>query len=397
MSGTARRPTGPTGVRGRPIVCVGFADWDAETWSNQQHLMSRLAAAGTQVLFVESLGLRRPRLGSGRDLRRIARRLIAGLRRPRRRGNVTVLSPLVLPRHDRPALRALNAALLRRQVAVAARRLGMRRPILWAYVPQAEVLLRTLDPAVVVYHCVDDIAAQDGIDEASFTAAEDRFAARADIVLASAPPLAERMRRLNDHVVLVPNVADTDLFATALQDGPLDPAVAALPAPRVVFVGAVAARKLDLDLIAAIASARPGWSVILVGPVGLGDPSTDVTGLQRLRNVHLLGVRTQAELPAVLRGADAGLIPYRSTRLTASIFPMKLHEFLSAGVPLVATGLPSVAGVDGVELVEGPEAAVTALERAMAVTDERRRALSAASAGNSWAARLAEIDAAFPS
>lgn len=386
---------GQPGLGGRAIVCVGFNDWDAESWSNQQHLMSRLAASGTPVLFIESLGLRRPELGSGRDLRRIARRLGTGLRAPRHRGNVTVLAPLVLPLHGYAAVRALNAVVLRRQVAVAARRLGMRRPILWAYVPQAEVLLRALDPEQVVYHCVDDIAAQEGIDEASFNAAEARFVPEADLVLASAPPLAERMHRLSDHVLLAPNVADTDLFATALDDGPLDPALAPLPAPRIVFVGAVAARKVDFDLVAAIAVARPGWSLVLVGPVGLGDPTTDVSALQALSNVHLLGVRRQDELPAILRGADAGLIPYRSTRLTASIFPMKLYEFLSSGVPLVATGLPSVAGVDGVELVEGAAATIDALERALAATPERRRALSTAAAAHSWSARLAEIDVAL--
>ena len=162
-----------------------------------------------------------------------------------------------------------------------------------------------------------------------------------------------------------------------------------------MFVGAVAARKVDFDLVASIAAARPDWSVVLVGPVGLGDPVTDVSALEALPNVHLLGVRRQDELPAILRGADAGLIPYRSTRLTASIFPMKLYEFLSAGVPLVATGLPSVTGVDGVELVDGAAAAVDALERALTATPERRRALSAVAAEHSWSARLAEIDAAL--
>ena len=51
-------------LAGRDVVCVGFNDWDNEVWTNQHHLMSRLAAAGSRVLFVESLGLRRPVLGS---------------------------------------------------------------------------------------------------------------------------------------------------------------------------------------------------------------------------------------------------------------------------------------------------------------------------------------------
>jgi hypothetical protein len=76
------------------LVCVGFADWDAELPTNQHHLMGRLAQH--RVLFVESLGLRRPQL-AGRDVRRILGRLRRGLAKPRERGGVYVLSPLVIP------------------------------------------------------------------------------------------------------------------------------------------------------------------------------------------------------------------------------------------------------------------------------------------------------------
>ena len=202
------------GLRGREIVCVGFADWDTELWTNQQHLMSRLAREN-RVLFVESLGLRQPQL-AGRDLARIARRLRRGLAPPRATDGLYVLSPLVLPLHSHATVRALNRGLLRAQARRATRALGMRRPILWAYVPQAEALIEALDPELVVYHCVDDIAAQAGVDASSFRAAERRFAARADLVLASAPALAARMRELSGNVLYAPNVADTELFARAL-------------------------------------------------------------------------------------------------------------------------------------------------------------------------------------
>ena len=74
---------------------------------------------------------------------------------------------------------------------------------------------------------------------------------------------------------------------------------------------------------------------------------------------------------------------------------MKLYEYLSAGVPLVATGLPSVAGVDGVALTDGVAATLAALQAAIAVPASRRRALSAAAASHSWSSRLAEISAAL--
>ncbi|MGO9956792.1 MAG: glycosyltransferase [Solirubrobacteraceae bacterium] len=382
-------------IGGRAIVCVGFNDWDNEVWTNQHHLMSRLAASGSTILFVESLGLRRPRLTSGRDVRRIARRLRTGLAAPRMRDGVTVLSPLVVPVHSNRAVRRLNAVVLRAQVARAARALGIGHPILWGYVPQAEVLLDVVDPELVIYHCVDDIAAQEGIDSANFAAAEARFAGRADLVIASAPALADRMRTLSDNVLYAPNVADTALFATALEPGPLDPAMAALPEPRIAFVGAIAAKKIDFELLIAVASARPDWTFALVGPVGLGEPDTDVSALAAQPNVHLLGARSQAALPDLLRGAAAGVIPYRSSRLTASIFPMKVYEFLAAGVPVVATGLPALDGIDGVELVAGERATVAALQRALGEPADRRRARSQAARSHSWEARLAEIGAAL--
>src|SRR5271155_1656895 len=223
-------------LQGRDIVCVGFADWDTDLWTNQQHLMSRLAREN-RVLFVESLGLRRPQL-AGRDLARIWRRLRRGLQGPRTLDGVHVLSPLVLPLHRSRIARAINRRLLPALVRRAAHRLGLREPILWAYVPQAEVLIDALHPSLIVYHCVDDIAAQDRIDTASFRAAEARFATRADLVLASAPALAERLRTLSCNVVDAPNVADTELFSRALAPSPparVDPAMVALPAPRIVF------------------------------------------------------------------------------------------------------------------------------------------------------------------
>ncbi|HEU4702760.1 MAG TPA: glycosyltransferase, partial [Conexibacter sp.] len=274
----------------------------------------------------------------------------------------------------------------------AARRLGLQRPVLWGYVPQAEALLDALDPSLVVYHCVDDIAAQPGIDGASFRAAEERFAARADLVLASAPPLAEHMRTLNANVLFAPNVADTTLFARALEPGPVDPALEALPHPRIVFTGAVVATKLDVPLLVELARLRPQWSFALVGPVGLGDPGTDVSALGAEPNVHLLGRRAYAQLPDVLRGADAGLIPYARNALTDGIFPMKVYEYLAAGLPVAATQLPSIAGLS--EIATAPDAVGLAalLDAALAEDDSARRAeRSRAAAAHSWDARLAEI------
>ena len=377
-------------LEGRDIVCVGYSDWDKDLLTNEQHLLGRLARRN-RVLYVESLGVRRPQIAR-RDLARIARRALRGTRPLHAVDGVHVLSPLVLPLHDRAWARRFNAAILRALVRRATRRLEFRDILLWAFMPQAEALVDALGPAQVLYYVDDDHAAKKGIDAASFQATERRYVARADVVLASAPELVERMRTLHGDVHYAPNVADTALFATTLRPGPVDPAMEALGRPRVLFVGAIVANKLDLALIAELSRLRPDWAFAFVGPVGPGDPHTDVEALRRLPNVHLLGHRAYAELPDVLRGADVAIMPYRIEGEMRSVFPMKTYEYLAAGLPVVTTPLPALAEVDAVVKAATAEEIAARIEEAMAAdTPQERVARSQAAQAHSWDARLQQL------
>ena len=379
-------------LAGRDIVCVGFSDWGKEVLTNEQHLLVRLAERN-RILYVESLGLRRPQM-AGRDLRRMARRLARGVRPPRPVAGLHVLSPLVVPLHSRSAIRRLNARLLPWLVERAARRLDLRDPLLWSFVPQAEVLLERLRPSAVLYYADDDHGAKPGIDEESFRDAENRFASRADVVLASAPALVERLGELNDNVHYAPSVADTKLFARALEPGALDPALGALPSPRIVFIGAIRASTIDVPLVVDLARMRPDWSFAFVGPVGVGDPRTNVDELRTLPNVHLLGGRRYEQLPSVLRGADAAIIPYLTGGAMRSVFPMKVYEYLAAGVPVVSSPLPALAHVD--EVAKAADAAGMASLLDEAVADDEpasRRERSARVEDHSWEARVDQLAA----
>lgn len=377
-------------LRGAEIVCVGFSDWESELLTNQQHLLAR-AAHGNKILFVESLGLRRPQLAS-KDLRRIVRRLGRAASPMREVEGVHVLSPLVLPLHSNEAVRRLNTQLLRRYVGYGVRSLGMRDPILWSFVPQAEVLIDSLHPSKVLYYIDDDHAAKEGIDAASFLAAEDRFARRADVVMASAPELVTRMQKLSENVHYAPNVADTRMFAAALEPGPVDAELARCPHPLIVFVGAILAAKIDLELVVAMARLRPEWTFAFVGPIGPGDPHTNVDALRGESNIRLLGPRPYELLPDVLRGADAAIVPYRLDGEMRSVFPMKTYEYLAAGLPVVSTPLDTLEDVQ--EIAKAPDAArfIAALQDALDDDSPAARARRSRGAqSHSWESRLDQI------
>jgi glycosyltransferase involved in cell wall biosynthesis len=377
-------------LSGRDILCIGAADWHTDLLTNQQHLLKR-AAEHNRILFVESLGLRRPQLAP-RDLRRMARRLRDGLDPLREVDGLHVLSPVVVPLHTNRAVRALNTELLTRYCSWAVRKVGLHEPVLFSFVPQAEVLLDRLDLSQVLYYTDDDYPAKAGIDAESFLAAERRFAPRADVILASAPELVTRMQALNDNVLYAPNVADTRLFAQALEPGPIDAELAQLPGPRIVFVGAILAAKIDIDLVVQLARLRPDWSFAFVGPVGPGDPRTNIDALRRLPNVHLLGYRPYEKLPEVLRGAHATIVPYLLDGEMRSVFPMKTYEYLAAGLPVVSTPLETLEDVPEVIKAGTAEEFAARLQEAMDGDNDRLRAeRSIGAQSHSWESRLEQI------
>lgn len=351
----------------RDIVLLSTADWDNPFWTNKQHVAAELARRGFRVLYVESLGLRRPTLQS-RDLTRMLRRLWRAVRVPRRvRDHLWVWSPLIVPAHGRPWVRRVNRAMFRAGLAVWLRWLGLRRDVLWTYNPMTTEVLALSGFRTVVYHCVDEIKAAPGMPRAIIETAERELVRRADVIFATAPKLADERRGLNRNTHYLSNVADFDHFAQARDPATAVPEdLARLPEPRIGFVGAISAYKLDFELLRQLARRHPEWSIVLIGAVGEGDPATDVAALRDLPNVHLLGPRPYAQLPAYLRGLRVGILPSAMNDYTASMFPMKFFEYLAAGLPVVSVDLPALREhADVATLAATPTAFIAAVEAAV--------------------------------
>ena len=185
-------------LRGRDIVCFAN-DWDGDPLS-KTHVM-RVLARDARVLWVNSLGNRTPR-ATAADAAKIARKLRAaarGLVEVER--NVHVLAPVFVPAYGAAARRA-NAALLAAQIRRAMRRLALRRPISWCFLPAAATVAGRLGESLVVYHVVDEFSAFS--DASPHVGAHERsLLARADLVVAASERLFEAKRRHHPRTVLV--------------------------------------------------------------------------------------------------------------------------------------------------------------------------------------------------
>jgi glycosyltransferase involved in cell wall biosynthesis len=372
-------------LEGASIVC--FADdWEGNPTS-KTHIM-RVLATKNRVLWVNSIGMRRP-TASGRDLRRLLfklRRALAGCVEVE--PNLFVTNPLVLPLPGVELAERLNAAVLARWLGALCRRLGMARPILWTFLPYVNRLVGRLGERMVIYHCVDEYAAFSGVPREALLRMERALVRRAQIVFTSAEQLCAERRAVNPNTHFIRHGVDAAHFSRALDPAtPVPDDVRSLPRPVIGFFGWLA-DWVDLDLVRALALARPGWSFALVGHI-----TTDRGPVEKLANVHLLGHKPYGQLPGYCRGFDVGIIPFRLNTLTVRANPLKLREYLAAGLPVVSTPLPEVARYNGlVGLADDVAGFLAAIETALGQRSEamaRRR--MQAMRGESWEARVEEI------
>jgi glycosyltransferase involved in cell wall biosynthesis len=319
----------------RDILCFAN-DWSTDPTS-KHHLLARFARTN-RVLWVEAAGMRTPNLRSSDDLGRIVTKAKSFVRPARQMlPTLRAYSPPAIPLPGSEVARTVNAALYRWTIGRELRRAAMDTPpLVWVYGPHVAPLIRRIPRSFLLYHCVDKWSAFEGYDAAFMDECEAELCSKADLVLASAEDLAERCRRFSSNVHYVPHGVDHAHFRSALDEGPEPDDLASIPAgPRIGFFGLIH-EWVDIDLIGRLADMLP-YQFVLIGA-----SNQDMSALTARPNVHHLGRRPFATLPAYSRSFAAAIVPFRMTTLTASVNPIKLREYAAAGLPIVSSGLPEV-------------------------------------------------------
>lgn len=377
-----------------------------ENPTSKHRIAIDLAGRGHRVLWVEGSGMRTPSLGSGSDRGRIARKIAGafrgavpanpdmaqqnrdGARRTTgaESGGIWVGAPLFLPLPRHAAVRRFNGWLCRVCAARWTRRLGMRSPVMVNYVPVLHDAMRGWR-GPKIYHCVDRWDAFALYDATVMAAGDEQCCRLADKVIASSRDLEARCRRFNANVRLVTHGVDHTHFAGALSAASPPPD---LPKGKVVGFFGLLSEWVDQDLLLALARGSPDAQVVLIGKADV-----NVDRLRGIPNIHFLGVRPFASLPAYVAGFGVGVIPFVVNDLTRAVNPIKLREMLAGGCPVVSTALPEVEPYAG-RWVDVTRSADEFVARVRARLDspparEDRIRISAAVAGETWAAKVSEM------
>ena len=377
-----------TGMAGENIVCFA-KDWTEDPTSNN-HVM-RLLARRNRVLWLNSISMRPPVFGHRGDLGKIRRKIAqyAGGSVQVKDG-LHVFTPLVLPfPHNRLAI-AANRRILAADINRHRRRLGMDDFQLWAFLPNAVEYFGMLGESLRVYYCTDEFSQFSYLDGKAMVAKERRLMEHADIVFTTSRSLHESKRPFNPETHLASHGVDHAHFSAALDpDAPVAAELAAMKGPVIGFFGFIH-DWIDLDLVAHVARRRPDWNIVMIGRV-----EVDTARLSHLPNVHWLGRRTYESLPDYCRGFSVGIIPFRVNDLTRHVNPIKLREYLSAGLPVVSTALPEVElCADWCSVAHDPEQFVALCEQAiLSDSPQAKHARSLAMQDEDWEHQIARIEA----
>lgn len=364
-------------------------------WRNRQQLMA-VFAGQNRVLYVEQ----RPYLRSTLARWRRGELKLAELNPPRLRQVAPNLFVFRYPAwagiSGRAPIKQLTLGLRRFLLQRALRQLHMARPIAWFSHPDMVDLVQEIPPVSMrLYHVVDEYTGYAGLSPGSRRRLEERekqLIAQADIVVVVSKKLLEARQPLKTQTYLVPNGVNYQAYAVALAD-PYRPAdIASIKPPRLGYSGLINER-LDLKLLAELAQANPNWSLVFLGEVRFSHHNEEWQSLLVRPNVHHLGPVEIGQVPHYLKLFQVGLMPYVQNRETENISPLKLYDYLAAGLPIVSTDIPAAHEFSHwVYIGHDPCSFVEAVSTALAdVTAEQSQLRREMAAQHSWEARAGQL------
>lgn len=310
----------------RPIVVHSHLRWDF-VWQRPQQILSRLAV-NAPVLFIEEPvfldDIAAPRLDLSVPFANVFRAV------PALPGEM---------RDDQDHAISLVRSLAQEAIASDQRLKGrFTRPVQWFYSPAtAPFMLGAFNEVGVVYDCMDELA-QFRFAHPDLPRRERLLLSSADVVFTGGRKLYDAKRRYHRNVHFFGCGVDAPHFGKArLAETPLPADVANLPKPVFGYFGVIDER-IDYELIAQLAAKNPDASVVMVGPVVKVDPAS----LPDAPNIHWLGRREYAELPAYVKAFTVCLMPFALNEATEYINPTKTLEYMAGGKPIVSTALADV-------------------------------------------------------
>ncbi|MBB6127533.1 glycosyltransferase [Mucilaginibacter lappiensis] len=247
-----------------------------------------------------------------------------------------------------------------------------------------------IKPVLTVYHCVDPLVEEYQIRHGLIS--EDIVVKSVDLVICTSKQLRDSKKELNSNSFFIPNAANIAHSQKALNPQlPVAAILSDIKKPVIGYFGNIE-RRIDYDLLTEVLQQNPDKNFVFVGPI---DIDYSDHAIFKAPNISLKGAVPYEEMPAVLKGFDVAIIPFKKDGVSNAIFPLKLFEYLGSGRPVVSTDfnidLREFTG-DTVAYCSNANEFSEALNTALNDTSDLQQKRLAIAAENTWEHRILEIE-----
>lgn len=381
-------------LKGYNIIYFGVEQWDGLMRPRQQLLS--VFARHNKVLFVEGqlhlrrtvAGFRQGELASADFFHQPVRQAAENL--------FIFRYPVWAPISGRFPFNQLSGAIRRAVLQRVLAKLQLTEPIVWFLKPGMLNLFDDLPSArLFLYHIEDEYTSYGNMSPERRRRTEElekKMMARADSVIVVSKTLYEAKKPFNPHTYLVPNGVNYWTYAQALEDPHLPYELQNIPGPRLGYSGNIS-DKLELDMLADMMQAHPEWSLVFLGQLNIEQKTAAWRALQALPNVYHIGPVAWSSVPHYVKGFDVGLMPYVQDLHAQTISPMKLYDYLAAGLPIASLDFPAARDFSHyLHIAETPAEFSQAVRGALADTGpERHQTRRNVAAQNSWESRVEQL------
>ena len=385
-------------LNNRNILCISGTEWNGNYIKAVVELMKVLSAKNN-ILFVENAYTYKDAIAGVSDKDKIDFAKAFGLKSRIRSittdngGTVNILfPPLVFPVNFLPegalykTLLTFNAWLLRRTVKKALKKLNMQQELInfTSFNPGMGLMTgRTFNEKTLIYHCYDEIKGAPYWLSKHGLRLEAGFMKMADAVIVTSQGLYDSKKDFCKQCFIVKNAVKVDLFKKGFNPLP------GTGKTVVGYVGTVDDRS-DYELLQYLFTAMPDAEFVFVGRI-LSERGKDI--LSKYPNVKIEGPKMPEQLPPYLQSFSVGIIPFVKDDFTKGIYPMKINEYLAAGLPVVSTDFGDIADfADLVKITDDKEAFLQhVLSEIAGDTPEKRTARLKTAENNTWDKRAEEL------
>ena len=311
---------------------------------------------------------------------------------------ISIIPPLTIPVNKIPPsalyvfLQRINSVIIRYSIKQIIRKFQLEKYIfLNIHDPYyLSYFHKSFAPLLTVYYSVDDMSQE------SFTAThgvllEEIASEKSDLVLTTSFKLHEKLSRFNPNVQILNNAVNPELFnLSTINNQQIPNDIKVLKKPIIGYVGNLDDTRVDFSLLKLIAEKFKDLTLLLIGPIN--STKYRENGLDRMKNVVSLGSKNINELTAYLRQIDVAIIPFNLNQLTASIYPLKINEYLAVGKKVISTNFSkdinlfddviSIA-ISSKDFLEKTESALS-----KACTPDQIKKRHEVAMGNTWKSRV---------